>query len=144
MNRRNKLIPACNVSEISDLFPRDYRNFVKISDIKKVKKPLKYRNHKCEYSGIKFDSKKEMERYLTLKICADKGIISDLNLQVPFLLVPKNEEFRGAYYRADFTYMQDGNLIVEDVKSPITRENAEYKLKKKLMFHVHKIKIKEI
>ena len=34
--------------------------------------------------------------------------------------------------------------MIEDVKSPATRKNAVYILKKKMMAHVHGIEIKEI
>jgi hypothetical protein len=41
---------------------------------------------------------------------------------------------------ADFTYMEDGKLVVEDCKGFKT---DVYKIKKKLMLWVHGIRIKE-
>ena len=44
-------------------------------------------------------------------------------------------------YIADFVYIQNGNLVVEDTKGFRTEA---YKIKRKLMLHVHGIRIKEI
>ena len=38
---------------------------------------------------------------------------------------------------------QDGQYIVEDVKSPITKKNPTYKLKKALMVYFHGIHLLE-
>lgn len=49
-----------------------------------------------------------------------------------------------AVYTADFTYYdKQGNYIVEDVKSDFTRKEKDYVLRRKLMLHVHGIKILE-
>ena len=48
--------------------------------------------------------------------------------------------FKATNYYADFTYMRDGKLVVEDVKGFKTKE---YQLKKKMMYYFHHIKIKE-
>ena len=49
-----------------------------------------------------------------------------------------------AIYTADFVYIDStGAEIVEDVKSAITRKEADYVLRRKLMLHVHGIRIKE-
>ena len=99
----------------------------------------KYGNKKVEIDGIKFDSKKEMRRYAELKLLEERGIIHDLNMQVAFIL---QEGFRDKFgnkhqpikYIADFTYYdEEDKLIIEDVKSPATRKNAVYRLKKKMM-----------
>lgn len=110
-----------------------------------------------------YDSKKEAKRAAELKALEDNGEITELREQVPFLLIPSQwEEIqrtgkkgqplkplkrcleRGCSYIADFTYKDSkGNFIVEDTKSKATRTES-YKIKKKLMLYVHKIKIKEI
>ena len=106
------------------------------------KKPLKYHNNKVEYKGIKFDSIKEKNRYLYLKVLEEEGKISELELQKKFLL---QEEFidntgkkqRPIYYIADF-YYYDEKLkcdIAEDVKSEATRKDKVYQLKKKMFVH---------
>lgn len=50
---------------------------------------------------------------------------------------------KNAVYTADFVYRKDGHLIVEDCKSEITRKEADYVLRRKLMLHVHNIRILE-
>ena len=48
---------------------------------------LKYHNTKVIYNGIKFDSKKERARFITLKQLEKAGIIKELELQPKFLLL---------------------------------------------------------
>lgn len=107
-----------------------------------IPKATKYKAQKCEYNGIKFDSKKEMKRYQELELMLHRGEISDLKLQVPFILfqlIPKM--FRAISYVADFVYKDaSGSVIVEDSKGFRTRD---YKIKKRLMYEIHKILIKE-
>lgn len=122
----------------------------------------KYRNKKCTLDGIVFDSKKEMKRYADLKFLQRGGKISELKIQVPFLLLPdqyapsteiytkgenKGKPKRGklleksCQYIADFTYFdENGNFIVEDVKGKKTKE---YLIKRKLMLYFHGIRIYE-
>ena len=99
----------------------------------------KYGNVKVELDGHTFDSKKEMRRYSELILLEKAGEISDLKLQESFTLVPgftdsSGNKQRPIRYVADFVYFnKDGKLIIEDVKSPATRKNAVYRLKKKMM-----------
>jgi len=99
----------------------------------------KYGNKKTTIDGITFDSAKEANRYAELKMLEKAHVISDLKLQVPYILQDKfkNEETgkyeRAIKYIADFTYMQDGKLIVEDVKSDGTRKDKAYRIKKKML-----------
>lgn len=122
----------------------------------------KYRNIQTEVFGHKFDSRKEANHYLLLRSLEQQGKISDLRMQVPFELIPAvyREEIvhlktkdkiekkciqRATHYVADFVYKdKDGNEVVIDVKSPITRQNAEYRLKKKMMLAFKNIDIKEV
>lgn len=51
---------------------------------------------------------------------------------------------QNAAYTADFVYLdKSGEEIVEDVKSEATRREADYVLRRKLMLHVHGIRILE-
>ncbi|MBQ0074518.1 MAG: DUF1064 domain-containing protein [Prevotella sp.] len=120
----------------------------------------KYKAVKVLVDGIKFDSKKEAARYSELKILEKAGIITDLNLQQKFVLIPSQYAEVTGYgkpkrkciekecsYIADFTYMQDGKLVVEDVKGyrdPSSAAYAKFTIKRKLMLYVHHIRIKEI
>ena len=50
---------------------------------------MKYNNTRPVVDGIKFDSKREAERYKELKLLERAGKISDLILQPRFELLPK-------------------------------------------------------
>lgn len=104
----------------------------------------KYGAIKKAVDGIIFDSVKESERYLYLRHLEKAGEISELRLQVIFKIFVQGELI--CEYRADFTYrdQQTGNLVVEDVKSKYTSTLPVYRLKKKLMWAVHKIQIQEV
>ena len=106
-----------------------------------------------------FDSLKESRRYDELILRQQAGEISNLRLQVKYVLIPAQYEpdvigkrgrvkrgkliERECSYLADFVYEEDGKTVVEDVKSPITRTPV-YKVKKKLMLYVHGIRISEV
>ena len=108
-------------------------------------KRSKYRNKKIVIDGIKFDSIKEGERYKKLKLLESIGEISNLKLQVKFVLFPSQRidgklVEREAPYYADFVYNKDGKQVVEDSKGFKTRE---YILKRKAMLYLHGIRIYE-
>ena len=101
----------------------------------------KYGNRKIKApDGQAFDSVKEYHRWGCLRLMERAGKISDLKRQVRFELIPKQNGERACTYMADFTYMEDGKLVVEDCKG--FRTDA-YKMKRKLMLWVHGIRIKE-
>ncbi len=101
----------------------------------------KYHAVKTSFNGIVFDSKKEAHRYYELSILQAAGEISDLQRQVTYELIPKQDGERPCTYKADFVYQENGKTVVEDVKG--VRTDA-YKIKRKLMLWVHGIKIREI
>ena len=101
----------------------------------------KYGNRKLTApDGQKFDSVKEYHRWGCLRLLERAGAISNLKRQVKYELIPKQLGERACNYIADFTYMENGELVVEDVKGIKT---DAYKIKKKLMLWVHGIRIKE-
>jgi hypothetical protein len=119
------------------------------SHIAPPRKSAKYRNTKCEHEGIKFDSQRERSHWFHLIQQQAAGLISDLRLQVPFVLTERKQRDDGTWeraskYVADFTYMRDGKLVVEDVKSEATRKNRAYIQKRKQMLDKHGISVKEI
>lgn len=100
----------------------------------KREKGKKYNNTKVEFDNIKFDSKREMKRYLVLKEAQEKGVITDLELQPKYELIPAiREEYikhlktkdkvetrtvqLAITYTADFRYKKDNITVVEDVKA---------------------------
>ena len=102
----------------------------------------KYHSKKTMVGDKVFDSKKEADRFVELALMEKGKYIQDLQTQVAFPLLPKSKYGREIKYVADFTYYEDGKLVVEDVKSPITKTPL-YRLKKRLMGEIYGIKVKE-
>jgi hypothetical protein len=106
----------------------------------------KYHNKVTYQGGEKFDSKKEYQRYKDLCILQKAGVISSLERQKPFVLIDKSEHGRMIKYIADFVYIDEesGKMIIEDVKSTITKKNGVYRLKKRLFEERYGLKITEV
>lgn len=109
---------------------------------------LKYRNKRITVDGITFDSQKEAVRYQELKLLERTGYIQNLQRQVPFVLIPKQERNgklieRPVIYKADFVYTENGEEVVEDVKSEATK-TKEYIIKRKLLLWQYGLIIKEV
>jgi len=104
-------------------------------------------------------SKKEADRWVQLNLLERAGKIKDLKRQVEFELIPAQYESyerygkkgqrlkdgrrcveRSCCYIADFVYIENGELVVEDTKGVRT---PDYIIKRKLMLKVHGIKIRE-
>lgn len=102
---------------------------------------MKYNNKKTVVDGIKFDSLKEARRFQQLKAYERAGLIKDLGLQIPFVLIDKSRHGRAIKYVADFVYYEDNKMVVEDVKGFKT---PVYNLKKRLFVERYGIKIQEI
>ncbi len=119
----------------------------------------KYHSKKITRNGVTFDSLKEYRRFCELSLLERAGAISELKHQVPFELIPAQYETYERYgkngnrlkdgqkcvekaitYIADFSYIEDGKRIVEDVKGIKTKE---YILKRKMMLYFHNIRIRE-
>lgn len=124
----------------------------------------KYHSKKVTVDGIEFDSKKESQRYIELKQQERQGLISDLQMQVPFVLIPAQYETVTEYtpkthkpklvkklverklkYVCDFSYVKNGEVVVEDVKGyKNSAAYSEFVIKRKLMLWVHNVKVVEI
>lgn len=105
----------------------------------KPAKKSKYGNRKVQIGGLKFDSKREADRYLILKAREEAGEISHLELQPRFKLRCGDrpvtfDSGRQAVYVADFAYFDGEKRIVEDSKGFRTRE---YLLKKAIVHAMH-------
>lgn len=119
----------------------DYSEEQVANNMKKLLKPTrgKYGNIHCSSDGVKFDSKKERKRFLELKAMQDAGEITELHLQQHFTLIEpftwaNGKQVRRTEYVADFTYFdKEGCYVIEDVKSPATRRNPVYSMKKRMM-----------
>lgn len=106
----------------------------------------KYRARKTEVDGIVFDSKLEAHRYRELQLLERAGEISDLQRQVKYELIPSQKldgkvVERAVTYVADFVYLENNKLVVEDTKGVRTKD---YIIKRKLMLYVHHIRVKEV
>lgn len=119
--------------------------------MKKQSKPSKLRNVKTAMGGLVFDSKKEANRYAELKLLERSGVISCLELQKTFELIPvqkirPGKTERACNYRADFVYKdKNGNVVVEDVKG--YKKGTAYNIfvmKRKFMWFFHKIEVIEV
>jgi hypothetical protein len=101
---------------------------------------------KTVVDGITFDSIAESERYKDLKHLEKAGKISNLRLQVPFIIIPSVEldgkKTQPNKYIADFVYFDTNKNceVTEDLKGFKT---AEYKMKRKLMKYFHNIEVLE-
>ena len=96
-------------------------------------------------------SNKEKNRAAVLELMQKQGLISGLQKQVVYNLIPAQYGFvdgkkkcleRACTYRADFVYFDNekNELVVEDSKGV---RPTEYVIKRKLMLHEHGIRIKE-
>lgn len=116
----------------------------------------KYHSRKVEKDGEVFDSVKEYRRFCELSLMEKAGAITDLERQVKYVLLPaqyapvldaKTKKWkdkcieRECSYYADFVYKENGKRVVEDTKGFRT---PEYKIKRKLMYYIHGIQIKEV
>lgn len=122
----------------------------------------KYGNTKIMVDGIQFDSKREAARYRELKLLERAGVISFLQRQTKFQLIPDQHAPSNAIYTkgprkgqrkpgkllehecsyiADFCYIRNGETVVEDAKGYRTEV---YRIKKKLMLERYGIQIKEV
>lgn len=121
----------------------------------------KYKNREIATPDGKFDSRKEFDRWLELRLLERGGAIQNLRRQVKYDLLPPIYETyerysektgkrlkdgkrfieHGVSYVADFVYEKDGETVVEDTKGVRTEA---YIIKRKLMLYFHGIRIKEV
>ena len=105
----------------------------------------KHRAVKREYKGMVFDSLRELKRWKELELMQRDGEINALERQCVFVLAPsvvlggrKKPPIR---YVADFAYWKNGELIVEDAKSPHLRRNQVFRIKMHLLKIEHGIEV---
>ncbi len=119
----------------------------------------KYHSQKVSIAEEIFQSKKEARRWLELKNMEANGLISGLQRQKKFVLIPAQYEEgtrgpRGGYkrgkllerevaYYADFVYFDEHekDFVIEDAKGVRT---PEYVIKRKLMLWLNGYQIREV
>jgi len=123
--------------------------------------PGRTESKRRKYGNVKvggFDSRKEAARFAELLLLERAGKVRNIRRQVRYQLVPDFPDERGVAYEADFVYeelllnefchrpgigLTHWCEVTEDTKSEATRKNREYIIKRKLMRHVHGIRIRE-
>lgn len=114
---------------MEEISVEQYRELIKKENKFKAKKTL------CKLNHL-HDSKLESIRCDLLNVLLRGGAISQLKQQPRFVLHRgyryRGKKVRRTVYFADFSYLEDGIRIVEDVKG--CRTNV-YKLKKKLLLY---------
>jgi hypothetical protein len=125
----------------------------------KRKKGNKYNASKASADGMEFDSTKERDRYLFLKQAEKNGIISNLELQPKYIILPaitdervkrlKTKDKVESYtvqqpvrYTGDFRYVKDGLIVVEDVKGSKFTMSRDLPLRVKMLRYFHGIQVK--
>jgi hypothetical protein len=93
----------------------------------------KYNARKTVIDGIEFDSRREAERYQELQILERAGYIKGLKIHPIYTLID-GFEYRGKRerpikYEGDFQYVENGEIVCEDVKGVRTKV---FMLKQKL------------
>jgi len=126
---------------MKSITPKEYREL-----IAKQKKSKKYRNTVVEYDGNTFDSIKERDYYIELKLKQKAGIVKDIFCQVPILI--EVNCIKICKYYCDFKIIySDKSIEYVDIKA-FDKKNNKYittpafQLKKKLVKAVHGIDIK--
>lgn len=123
----------------------------------------KYHAKKVVVDGKEFDSQKEATRWKELCLLQRAGVISDLQRQVSFELIPAQYEEietttksgkkktekklveRKTTYIADFVFNKDGKIVVEDTKGYKNGTSyAVFTIKRKLMYLKYGIKVREV
>lgn len=103
----------------------------------------KFGNRKVVIDGYTFDSQAEGRRYRELKLLEAAGVIGCLRVHPPYQLqegykhAETGKRVQAIRYEADFEYIEDGKVVVEDVKAWDKKKQqfiltAVFKLKRKL------------
>lgn len=120
------------------------------SDTQTSNMAQKYFARKVEFDGITFDSREEMKEYIILKDRLSKGEISQLHRQVMFEIIPRLtkkvivhlktkdkvvDKFieQRKVYTCDFLYREGDSIIIEEVKSFMSRQARDFPLRRALM-----------
>ena len=119
-----------------ELTPKQYRR-EKVRD-KEVK--YYYVPDENGFGNWRFNTKKNAVSYTKLHNLSAKSIFSDT------VTVPVYKDVTildSAVYTADFTYIEDGEYVIEDCKSDYTKKEADYVLRKKFLYYKYRILIRE-
>ena len=80
----------------------------------------KYNSRRVTIDGYTFDSVRESQRYGELKLMEKAGEIRNLDVHPEIELQPRffylGERIRAIKYEADFSYVENGMKVFEDLK----------------------------
>lgn len=111
------------------------------------KKPSKYRNKPQVVDGVRFDSKREANRWQELLILQRTGRITRLERQVVYVLAPKvklldDERARPALRMViDFRYWEGDQMVLEDAKGDV---DPAWRIKQHLLKTVHGLDVRKV
>lgn len=105
----------------------------------------KYRNQPIVFEGQKFDSKRELARWLVLQGRERRGEIQRLERQVTYELAPSvriegEKRARPALrLKVDFRYIENGKTVVDDAKG---YADTAFRIRQHLMKSVHGLDVR--
>jgi hypothetical protein len=102
----------------------------------------KYFNKRVTVDGIPFDSKAEAARFGELMLLHKAKAICGLVVHKSYPLEVNGTTI--GKYEADFVYLRDGELVVEDVKAANGHETALFKWKRRHMKAQYNIDVKVV
>jgi hypothetical protein len=94
---------------------------------KRPTKANKFNRKRVSVDGIWFDSKAEAAHYNKLKLLVKARVISDLQCHPKFPLVINGKPV--GRYTPDFSFLENGKRVFQDVKNPITKALASFRIK---------------
>lgn len=106
-----------------------------LMELQPKSKKGRYHARKVQLAGQTFDSKMEADHYLVLLSRLQSGEIAGLTLQPQWEIIPKwknpytGKTVRAKRYTADFQYLENGRVIVEEVKSKATKTARDFSLR---------------
>ncbi len=102
----------------------------------------KFGARKTYRDGFVFDSGREADRYTELCLLQAAGRITGLVVHNPRFTLEVNG-VTVSRYTPDFSYLEDGVRVIEDVKSGPTRRRNDYVMRKKLVRALFGLTIRE-
>jgi len=96
------------------------------------KRRNKFNNIITRLEGYVFQSKVEANHYILLKFRQARKEIKNLRVHPKYILLDKKPGQRALTYSADFEYVEQGRVVVLDVKSVATQKKQHYRDKVKL------------
>ena len=99
-----------------------------------VKRKSKFNAQPVTVDNVVFASKAESRRHLQLQLLENAGMISELELQPKFVLQESFRDAQGRQHRAitftaDYSYLQDRQRVVEDVKGGKATQTQQFAIR---------------